>query len=376
MLLLELLSIILSKLMYVGIGITGVGFLIGFHELGHYIFCKIFNIETPNFSIGFGPVLLSKKIGETVFSLSAIPLGGYVEIAGSIAEEHQPSAEETVTNKRLFSNKPFYQQLMVMVGGIGFNLAFAYIVLIVLAYVGLPNTPLLTPHNSLPVISQFSEISAGRDAGLMINDTILSINETPINGNVATLIKEISNKPDQTVAIMIARGEETVTLPVKIGSNNANLGSLGVSFSTIEKPGIPLKEAISYGITLANEYIINTVYAFKNIITKKKADNMAGPLMIIHLVGTGATKGFKTFLIFLAIISINLAILNLIPLPIFDGGQILFYGMEALLKIKRQIHLISWVMILILALYLSFKDINTFAQPAIQKIAKKIGLLS
>lgn len=371
----ELIVTILTKLLYTSIGIIGISFLIGFHELGHFLFCKLFDIETPTFSIGFGPVIASKKIGETQFTLSAIPLGGYVEIAGSVAETTQPSPEEQSVNKRLFSNKPFYQQLFVMIGGIGFNLIFAYLVFMGVAYKGLPTTPLLTPHNNIPVIQQFATDSIAEKAGAHIGDRIIAANGISIIENSITqLIDIIRQHHENNLSIIVERNGEQHTLIIPTPENTPVL--LGVTFERIEKPGAPLQEAFWTGIYLTNYYIKQTAYAFASIINKKRVEGMAGPLMIIHMVGTGATQGISIFFIFLAIISINLAVLNLLPLPIFDGGQILFYGMEALLHIKRHIHLISWIMVLILAFYLSLKDISNIISPTITSIAKKIGLLS
>ena len=108
------------------IGILGISFLIAFHELGHFLFCKLFNIHTPSFSIGFGPRLISKKIGSTEFKISVIPLGGYVEIAGSAEPGQGKQKDANRMDEQSFAIKPFWQKFLVMIGGILFNMAFAY----------------------------------------------------------------------------------------------------------------------------------------------------------------------------------------------------------------------------------------------------------
>ncbi len=120
---------LLPKLFFLFEGIIGLGFIIAFHELGHFLFCKAFNIRVPSFSIGFGPKLFSKKIGGTEFSLSAIPLGGYVEIAGSAEVGQGEQKEAHANDEGSFARKPYYQKLLVMLGGIAFNILFAYVVL-------------------------------------------------------------------------------------------------------------------------------------------------------------------------------------------------------------------------------------------------------
>ena len=129
-------------LLMFGVAIAGLGFLIAIHEMGHFLFAKLFGISTPTFSIGFGPQLISKKIGETTFSLSAIPLGGYVEIAGLAEVGQGEQGEAGRTDKRSFASKPYWQKMLVMLGGIGVNLGFAYVACIGLSFV---QSPLVTP---------------------------------------------------------------------------------------------------------------------------------------------------------------------------------------------------------------------------------------
>src|SRR5690606_27744818 len=106
----------LSYLISIPLGLFGIGFLIGFHELGHFLFCKLFSIRTPSFSIGFGPKLFSKKIGGTEFVISPIPLGGFVEIAGAAEVGQGDQKEASSRDKESFAVKPYYQKLLVMCG--------------------------------------------------------------------------------------------------------------------------------------------------------------------------------------------------------------------------------------------------------------------
>ena len=124
-------------------GLIGINFVVGIHEFGHFLFCKFFKIRTPTFSFGFGPYLASKKIGDTTFALSSIPLGGYVEIAGSAEMGQGDQKEAHARDTGSFAIKPYWQKLLVMIGGIVFNLIFAYAALIFLFMIGLPKTEFL-----------------------------------------------------------------------------------------------------------------------------------------------------------------------------------------------------------------------------------------
>lgn len=359
------------KLLISFVGILGLSFLIGLHELGHFLFCKLFRVRTPSFSIGFGPHLISKKIGDTEFSLSAIPIGGYVEIAG-MAEVGQGKQKEAYrSDKYSFATKPYYQKLLIMSGGILFNILFTYFVLCLLFALGLPKTEMLYPINAKPVIETVTEGSAAEKAGLQTGDRILKINQIDVHENVEGLIKEIQAYPKQTVHLLIERDGQKQTKPVlleKKEGNREDIGSLGVIFA-MGLPAYPVITSIKKGIQLTNRFIYNIFFTFKNLFIQRDVSQVGGPLTIIVATAKGATQGYKTFLFLLAIISINLAILNLIPIPIFDGGQILLYTFEAILgrslpvKIREWIHIISWILVMLLLLYFTGKDLIRLLSP-------------
>ena len=374
------------KLFFSFLGLCGIGFLIGFHELGHFLFCKLFNIHTPTFSIGFGPTIASKKIGDTEFILAPIPLGGYVEIAGSaeIGQGEQQYAESK--DKRSFAPRPFYQKLLVMLGGIMFNLLFAYAVFIAIFLTGIPKSPFMYPTNAQPIIQAIGDDSAAKQAGLAVGDRLLRVivgtNTISINGTVADALTLIKDNPGQKARLDIERAGAQQEIAVPIDTKTfmgKDVGTLGIMFEMAETPGYPFLQAITKGIQHTNSFIIGTFQAFISIFKRRDVSQLGGPLMVVSQTMRGAAAGFKIFLIFLAIISINLAILNLIPLPILDGGQLLFYTIEAIIRrplpanLKWYIHLISWLAILALILYLSIFDIARIADPYIEGIRKFLG---
>lgn len=370
------LSTLVYQASFIFIGLGGLAFLIAFHELGHFLFCKLFNIYTPSFSIGFGPVLFAKKLGTTLFKLSIIPLGGYVEIAGSQEvgqgeQLHSHSQDETS-----FAKKPFWQKFLVMIGGILFNLIFAYVAFIITFWIGAPKTQLLYPTIATPVVAQVIEQSTAFQL-IQPGDTLLSINEDKLDGSIAPYIKRISTPTEEAVKVTIKRANEMVTVSLKPTIQKirgVETASLGIIFEMKEPISMPLKEAIFTGIAETHRWITNIWQDFRYLLSEKKLGKMAGPLMIVHTSAQLAGKGFLLFLLFLAIISINLAILNLIPVPILDGGQIVFHAIEALFgrplheKAQYIIHLLCWILFLCLFIFLSWQDIMRILTPFLTQL--------
>ncbi len=374
----------IERLLYLGAALFGIGFLIGFHELGHFLFCKIFGIKTPSFSIGFGPKIFSRKIGDTEFILSAIPLGGFVEIAGAaeVGQGEQHYAESTALDS--FAVKPYYQKFLVMMGGIMCNLLFAYTVFIGLSFFGIPKTPLLYPTNGKTTITHVEPNSAAAQAQLERGDIIRSINHIDVLHNTPYAIQIVQSLPTQTVPLLIERNNEVkevmVTIDAKPIGTETTIGSLGVSFEIAEIPGSSFIESLKRGITLTNRWIAETIKGFISIFKRAELKGAGGPVAIIVMLTKGVTSSIKIFLILLAIISINLAILNLIPLPILDGGQLLFYTIEAILgrplplKIREYVHITSWIFVLGLMVYLSVYDVARIAHPYIGHAKQFLGM--
>ncbi len=351
-----------QQVFFILLGFFGMGFLIGFHELGHFLFAKLFKIRIPSFSLGFGPRLLTKKIGETEFCLSAIPFGGYVEIAGAAEVGQGDQKEAFATDKGSFASKPYYQKLCVMLGGILFNLMFAYFTMILLFVTGIPKTPLMPT----AIISTIHTGSAAEKSALAIGDRVLSINEKNVENDIQKLQLVIRSLAKMPTNIVIERQGEKITKTVVIGSSETDptVGALGIEFDFAATPPHSFNQAVTQGIAMCNVYIKNTFAGFTHLFSRTGIKNVGGPIMIISMTIKGAAAGFQIFLLLLAIISINLAVLNLIPLPILDGGQILFYSIEALIrrpiphKVREYIHVGTWIMFMILFAYLSLNDIN------------------
>ncbi len=360
---------LLSTFYYIFTGIVGIGLLIGFHELGHFFFAKFFGVDVPSFSLGMGPTLIQKRISGTLFKVSAIPLGGYVEMAG-MAEVGQGDQKEAYRqDERSFAAKPYYQKLLILLGGILFNLIFAYVSFILLFALGLPKVGLsLYQINTTTRVETVIDGGAAKAAGIQAGDIITSVNNQPLHNDRMLLLQTIRSSPGQEIMFGIQRKDQHLTLPVKIQpalEGSSTIGKIDVRFSNKEVPAQSFMQALRSGVTATNSLIVMTIKAFTSLFKTRSTEGLGGPVSIISQITKSAQQGFKVWLLILILISVNLAILNLLPLPILDGGQILFYSIEAVIgrslpdAIRLGIHYASWILVLFLFLFLSYKDIRS-----------------
>jgi regulator of sigma E protease len=356
------LVVALQQAFFIIVGIIGIGFLIGFHELGHFLFCKLFRIRTPSFSIGMGPRVLTKKIGDTEFALSAIPLGGYVEIAGA-GEAGQPADAGS------FAQRPYWQKLCVMAGGIFFNLLFAYLVLAFLFFAGMPRS-FLYPLYATTKITAIEPGSPAEQVQLKPEDTITSLNGNPVS-KAADIIQFIQEHPQETVTIGIQRPQEpeVTTISAQLGERELPKGKVGFLGAYFVTPRFSLIDSLKNAFWATYSLTASVIEAFKGLLFKRQFNNLGGPLSVIAQTVKSASHGFKIFLLLLAFVSINLAVLNLIPLPILDGGQVLYYTIEAIIRrplpdrVREYIHYATWILMILLVLFLSIRDVISFCKP-------------
>ena len=349
--------------------------VVAIHEFGHFLFCKLFRVGTPSFSIGFGPRLISKKIGDTVFSLSAIPLGGYVEIAGAMEVGQGDQLDATRNDEYSFSRKPYYQKLLIMLGGIFFNLLLAYTIFIGLS---IAKSPLIG--GQLFVLKNITPDSIAALSGFQEGDRVMALNGTswvapelihmPIADRKIAFLKSITNQANQAQEDTLeetAGQEKQAGISIQVRHTNgeshcATLDSLdNLELAFMDKLDT-LPNAIMHGIEATNRIITNTGGMILGLFQAKNLKGIGGPVMILHMIKNAASEGMSSFFLLLGMLSTSLALFNLIPLPILDGGQILFYSIEAALgrpiplKIRYGIHLTTVILVLALFVYLIIND--------------------
>ncbi|MBI2352666.1 site-2 protease family protein [Candidatus Dependentiae bacterium] len=334
--------------------LIGITLIVVFHEFGHFIFCKLFKVYTPTFSIGMGKILYSKMIGHTNFCLSLAPIGGYVEIA----------SEDGIQGTKGFNEIPYYQKVLIMLGGIFCNFLFTYLIFVSLFFTGMPEFGLPYETNR-PIISHLPEKSINAHH-LKAGDIIISANDTPINDDASILkreaLKQIQhNLTDLPVVIQRNNQTENINLLLNLNTKSTTLSNL-LEVNFVKKAPLDIKNSFIQAYITLHFCLSSIINGLKNILHSSGKD-FVGPIMIVMASSKSAQKGFSHFLLFLAIISLNLGFMNLLPLPIFDGGQFVIFTIEAIIKrslsekLRNFIGIGSWIFALGLMLIFSIKDL-------------------
>lgn len=357
----NMLQLLISNIHLVILAILGLSVLVIIHELGHFFFAKLFNVYVPSFSIGFGPALFKKQIGETTFKFSAIPLGGYVEMAGSpeIGQGEQKFAHSNANNS--FSEKPYWQKMLIMIAGIAFNLISAYIFLTLLALTGIPCLGDWAQKEA-PIIGHIAKDSSAAKSGLLDGDQIISINGEHIN-TIREYSDKIKDLAGQKADFTVQRDNAIKNIDINIEAQNFQgkvLPKTGMYFYT--KP-LNLKDSLikAWDITVSTT---KQIFSALGSMFKGKTQGFGGPVLLLYQISQGIKLGFKFLLLMLAFISINLAVFNLIPLAIFDGGQMLFYTIEAIIgrplseDLREKIHYYTFLAVIALVIIMTFKDLS------------------
>lgn len=345
-----------------GIAILGLTLIITIHEFGHLIFCKIFGVYAPTFSIGMGPQIASIKIGETRFRLAALPLGGYVEFAN-----FEPDSPEYNTPGN-FATKPYWQKLCIMLGGISFNIGSAFLIYLLLAvFMGIPNKQ-LTAININKVLANGAcyQILEDHDSIIGIKDQRFSnLN----NFGYQDFTLAIEQHRGQAIDLLIARNQQelNVTIPVPEQTIGGPLGiSIELQHSTSPESyqRTTLQEGLTSATNFVSENLKSIVSGIWGMFQRKSLQGAAGPLMIIHHGLKCVNDGLWSFLIFLSILSLNLAVINLFPLGIFDGGQVLTVTIEAIFRrplytLRAIVTLSSLILVGLLLLKTTYSEILT-----------------
>ncbi len=308
------------------------GVLIFVHELGHFLFAKLFGVRVLKFSLGFGTPLVSKKWGDTEYQISALPLGGYVKMYGEQVGEEVAAEEKALS----FSHKTVFERFGIVFAGPLFNLIFAVFAFwLILTVAGKPNFVDST------VIGQVNPGSVAEHAGLRTGDLILFINEQEIlSWNQVS--ESIRDSGGQTVRLKIRRGHETLDIeavPVMdtiknfFGEEVGQRYLLGISRAEeVIYEQISPTEAVGLAFVQSWRLIDLTIKGIIKMVQRIiPASELGGPILIAELTGQQYQKGWIDLLYFMGLLSINLAILNLLPIPILDGGHLVFLTIEALL---------------------------------------------
>lgn len=352
------------------IAVIVLGILVIVHEFGHFLFAKMFKVGVLEYSIGFGEKIWQKKLGETWYSLRAIPLGGYVSMAGedpntvygeevvednndkNDKEEDAPKYpkffdEESIKlsedESRWFLNKPVWQKFLIVFAGPFFNILFAFLVgMAIVCFWGV-DVPL-----NKPIVGDVVPDYPAAKAGIMADDRIVSINGVKPK-TWTDVAKFIAKSEDGKVNIAIRRKVDDrfvtknlslVATPdseeMKAISNSDEKNSerlkIGIVASSQTKK-VPLKYAPLYSLSKLIGITVLTYRGFKGIINGAiSAKHIGGPIEIVNVTAKVSKRGFNKLLDLVIFISMSLAIMNLLPIPILDGGHLMFFIIEFFIR--------------------------------------------
>lgn len=320
--------------------------LIFFHELGHFMAAKACGVKVNEFAIGMGPKVLKKQKGETLYSVRAFPLGGFCAMEGE---------DEDSQDERAFNRKSVWKKAIIIVAGAAMNLIIAIILMIAVNYMnGVPTT----------TISQVEENSPAYTAGIQKGDKILSINDKKINSwDDVQAVKNAVNTRELNIKVQRKDTELNIKTTLKENDRNKIIGIVPVSEKNIVK-------AIANGPSATWNMAKSMYSGLYSLITGKvSAKELSGPVGIVYLINKGISRGFATVLYLTSLISLNLAIINMLPLPALDGGRLLMVIIRRLTgkaissKMEGVIHAVGLGLLLLLTIYVTWNDIVRFIVP-------------
>lgn len=311
------------------------GPLVTVHELGHYLVGRWFGVKADAFSIGFGKELAgwTDRRG-TRWKLSALPLGGYVQFAGDMNPASQPSSEWLAlpeeVRARTFQAQPLWQRALIVAAGpvTNFVVAIAILASFNLAY-GKEVTP--------PVVEYVATGSAADSAGFRAGDRIVALDGTRVE-TFEQVAKTVSLYPGERVMLTVERAGRTIEQAVVLASvvktdafgNEYRIGQLGVGSTVRTFMSVGPGEALTLGVSQTGDIVVTMVTGIRQIVTGQRSmKELGGPIKIAKFSGEQLSLGWRQFVFFAALISINLAFINLLPIPALDGGHLAFYAAEA-----------------------------------------------
>ena len=338
--------------------------LIFFHELGHFTAARFFGVQIDVFSIGFGKRLWTKKIGKTEWSISAIPLGGYVKMKG------QDDADPTKISydEDSYNTKKPWQRIVILLAGPFANFLMAFLLYLAIAYMGVPKL--------LPYVDKVTKDSPAYQAGLQTKDKILQING--INIKYWEEIGRQINASQGKLTIIIERNQhlKTVTLQPKV-INDKNIFGETVTRRIIGITPLPKQTTLVYGFTEGFGYAWNETVKSSTLIFKSlqklitgavSTDQLGGIITIVDVTAQASHAGILALFFFTALISVNLGVLNLLPIPALDGGHIMFNLYELITRhapsetVLVRLTIAGWGILLGLMSLGIYNDINRLMQ--------------
>ncbi|NUO18084.1 site-2 protease family protein [bacterium] len=332
------------------------GIIITIHEFGHFVAARLTGMRVKKFSIGFPPRIFTKKYGDTEFSLSWIPLGGFVQIAGMVDESLD---EEGITGAPdEFMSKNAAQKIFVLSAGVLMNYLTAVVILIGLTVaVGLPDV-------GRSEIGQTVEGRPAHSVGLRAGDLITSIDGIAVT-EWEEVVERITASSD-SVRMTVLRGSENLSFVVpteEMQSGDSSRKVIGISPAVVYRDA-SFGEAISSGFVFCYRTTANLAVFIGDLVSGEGSlSQLSGPVGVAQLSGESARQGMSEFLFFIAFVSVSIGFLNILPFPVLDGGHIVVVLIESIIRrpiptrVKLAIQQAGMAALLLLIIVVSYHDI-------------------
>jgi regulator of sigma E protease len=339
--------------------------LIVVHELGHFLVAKRVRVGVLKFSIGFGPRVLGKRVGETEYLLSAIPLGGYVKMLGEDPEEKiEPALKE-----RSFSIQTLWKRTAIVLAGPGFNLLLAVGLFTIVFFLGVP---VLT--------TKVGEVRKGfpaEQSDLRVGDEITFVNGERVRKweDLSERIRNSGGKPIHFLVLRQGREIPIVVVPHRSESQTLfrekeETWIIGVAAGReVLTERLDPISALVQGVSKTAELSYLTLVALIKMVQRViPADSIGGPILIVQMAGRQAKEGWSHFLFFVAVLSVNLGVLNLLPVPILDGGHLLFFLIEKFrgkpldLRVREIAQQVGLFLLILLMVFAFYNDVSRIFQ--------------
>ena len=320
--------------------------LIFAHELGHFMACRILGVKVNEFALGMGPALFKRQPGETTYSLRAFPIGGFCAMEGEDEDEESEDA-------RSFTGKPGWAKAIILVAGSLMNVLLAVLILAgLLLYNGTATT----------TIKEVVPGSPAYAANLMPGDRITAIDGAPI-GTWNELLRAIATSDGETITIQAQRGGEPLMLESAVMADETGRKVIGIRPEVVHNPFTALVGGAQESVRMVGMMVDLIGQLFTGAIPTTE---LTGPVGIAYIVGDTAQEGMRYVVFLAALISLNLAIVNMLPFPALDGGRLLFLVIRAVTgkaitdNIESKVHLIGLMLLFALMIYVTWNDIGRF----------------
>jgi regulator of sigma E protease len=337
------------------------GVLVFVHELGHFLVAKLFGVRVDAFSLGFPPKLLHKKIGDTDYRLSVVPLGGYVKLFGENPKDEVPLELQPVS----FSHHPLWHRFLIVLAGPAFNLIFAALALfLVFTFSGIPY---LTTE-----IGGVKEGSPAAQAGLQKGDQILSVGGQSVS-RWDDLSFKIRQSGEHPLTLSVRRGDrefQVQVTPQRMETSDIFGGKVSAMIIGVTSGNTPAVEqvgpirALRLGVVYTGRLTWLTVESLYKLAAREvPLKSIGGPILIAQVAGQQAQMGVNYLVQFMAALSVNLFLLNLLPIPVLDGGHLFFFTLEAIrgkpmpLKHREMAQGLGLMLLLALMILVFYQDI-------------------